>query len=205
MFKRAALSLLLCCASFAQTTKPAAKPAVVNPFRYADQVIEQAIERKDIPGAVLLVGHNGKVVYRKTYGNRSLEPTVEPMTLDTIFDAASLTKVVATTPCMVKLLGEGKFRLNDPIAKYIPEFGKNGKQDITIRMLMTHYSGLREDLSLKEPWSGPETAFKMIEEEKPISPPGTGFRYSDINFEMLGFLVEKLTGKSLPECAAGAA
>lgn len=175
-----------------------------NPFRYADQVIEQAIERKDIPGAVLVVGHDGMVVYRKAYGKRSLEPTVEPMTLDTVFDAASLTKVVATTPCLMKLLGEGKFRLNDPIAKYIPEFGANGKQEMTIRQMLTHYSGLREDLDLKEPWSGKETAVRLMAEERPIDPPGSRFRYSDINFEMLGMLAEKLSGKSLPECAAEA-
>lgn len=182
----------------------AQKPSTPNPFRYADQVIGQAIERKDIPGAVLLVGHDGKAVYRKAYGNRALEPAVEPMTLDTVFDAASLTKVVATTPCLMRLLGEGKFRLNDPIAKYIPEFGANGKQEMTIRQMLTHYSGLREDLDLKEPWSGKEAATRLMAEERPIDPPGSRFRYSDINFAMLGILAEKLSGKSLPECAAEA-
>ena len=87
-----------------------------------DAVIEQAIQDGNIPGAVLVVGHNGKVIYRKAYGNRALEPRREPMTLETIFDLASLTKVVATTTAVMKLVEQGKVRLNDPVAKYLPEF-----------------------------------------------------------------------------------
>ena len=95
-----------------------------------------------IPGAVLIVGHDGQVVYRKAYGNRALEPRREAMTLDTVFDCASLTKVVATTTAIMQLWEQGKFRMNDPVAKYLPEFAQNGKQDITIRQLLVHYSGL---------------------------------------------------------------
>ena len=98
-----------------------------------------------MPGAVLLVGHDGKVVYRKAYGNRALVPQPEPMTVDTIFDCASLTKVIATTSSLMKLFEQGKFRLNDRVTQYLPEF-QGGKSDITIRNLMTHFSGLRPDL-----------------------------------------------------------
>ena len=97
------------------------------------------------PGAVLVVGHDGAVIYRKAYGNRALEPTREPMTLDTVFDLASLTKVIATTTAMMQLFEQGKVRMNDPVAKYLPEFAQNGKEDITLRQLMTHYSGLAPD------------------------------------------------------------
>src|SRR5690348_12762018 len=104
-----------------------------------DQVINQAIEQGRMPGAVLLVGHNGQVVYRKAYGKRALVPQIEAMTLDTVFDCASLTKVIATTSSMMKLFEEGKFRLSDKVTDYIPEF-QGGKSDITIRQLLTHFS-----------------------------------------------------------------
>src|SRR5438105_15162099 len=105
-----------------------------------------------MPGAVLLVWHNGQVMYRKAFGNRSLEPRRETMRLDTIFDLASLTKVVATTSAIMQLMERGQVRINDPVAKYIPEFAQNGKEDITVRNLLTHYSGLRGDLDLTQPW-----------------------------------------------------
>ena len=171
-------------------------------FAAADRVIQQAVRGHDIPGAVLLIGHDGKVIFEKSYGDRSLEPIIAPMTEDTIFDVASLTKVVATTPCVMRLLEQGQIRLSDSVAKYIPEFNKNGKQDITIRMLLTHHSGLREDLDLKQPWRGHDTAFQMAMDETPINPPGSRFLYSDINFEVLGFLVERLSGMPLNEYAA---
>ncbi len=90
-----------------------------------------------------MVGHDGAVVYRKAYGSRALEPQREPMTLDTVFDLASLTKVVATTTAVMQLVEQGKVRMNDTVAKYLPEFAQNGKEDITVRQLLTHYSGLR--------------------------------------------------------------
>jgi uncharacterized protein YbbC (DUF1343 family)/CubicO group peptidase (beta-lactamase class C family) len=170
-------------------------------WRNLDKTIADAILNKECPGAVVLIGHHGKVIYKKAYGRRSLEPKVESMTLDTIFDVASLTKVVATTPSVMKLYQEGAIRLNDPVSKYIPEFAPNGKDDINIRQLLTHYSGLREDLDLKSPWSGKGTAMQMAYAEKLITPPGAVFRYSDINFEMLGFLVERVSGMPLDQFA----
>ena len=118
-----------------------------------DQVINQAIEQGRMPGAVLLVGHEGKVIYRKAYGKRALVPQPEAMTLDTVFDCASLTKVVATTSSLMKLFEEGRFRLNDKITDYIPEF-QGGKSDITLRELFTHFSGLQPDVPLTTPWTG---------------------------------------------------
>ncbi|UWZ85800.1 exo-beta-N-acetylmuramidase NamZ domain-containing protein [Occallatibacter riparius] len=167
-----------------------------------DPLMEKAVADGNMPGGVLLVGHNGRVVYRKAFGMRSLEPAREPMTVDTIFDMASLTKCVATTMSVMKLMEEGRVRLNDPVAAYLPEFGQNGKQDITIRELMTHYSGLAPDLDLTAPWSGRDTAFGMAMNQRPVNPPGTRFVYSDINFETLGFVVEKVSGMPLNEFAA---
>ncbi len=164
-----------------------------------DPLVEKAVADQMIPGAVLLVGHNGRIVYRKAFGWRSLEPAREPMTADTIFDLASLTKCVATTTAVMKLFQDGRVRLNDPVAVYLPEFAQNGKQDITVRELLTHYSGLAPDLDLRAPWSGHDGAFKEAMEQKPVHPPGSRFEYSDINFEVLGFLVERVAGMPLNE------
>jgi CubicO group peptidase (beta-lactamase class C family) len=162
-----------------------------------DPIMENAVTDGTIPGGVVLVGHNGKVVYRKAFGWKSLEPTREPMTVDTIFDLASLTKCVATATAVAKLVEQGRVRLNDPIAMYLPEFAQNGKAKITIRELLTHYSGLPPDLDLKAAWRGRDAAFALAMQVKPSDPPGARFVYSDINFEVLGFLVEKVSGVSL--------
>ncbi len=200
----------MCCAAFwAGTADGASRPngplAGAVPTRAlptVDAVIQQEISDGSIPGAVLVVGHDGKVIYRKAYGHRALEPRPEPMTVDTIFDIASLTKVVATTPAVMQLFEQGKIRLNDPVTKYIPDFGQNGKQDITIRQLLTHYSGLAPDLDLKTPWEGKDTAYGMVYAEVPPDPPGSKFSYSDINFIVLGELVEKVSGQPFDEYCA---
>jgi uncharacterized protein YbbC (DUF1343 family)/CubicO group peptidase (beta-lactamase class C family) len=165
-----------------------------------DQAVEQAITDGRIPGAVLLIGHNGQIVHRKAYGKRALVPAAEPMTVDTIFDLASLTKVVATTSSLMKLFEQGGFRLNDRVTQYLPEFGA-GKSEITIRNLLTHFSGEPPDLPLDPPWSGYQTGIRMAMAEKPTSPPGTHFVYSDINFVLLGELVHRLSGQSLADYA----
>ncbi len=167
-----------------------------------DPVINEAIAQQQIPGAVLIVGHDGQVVYRKAYGSRAIEPRQEAMTLDTVFDCASMTKVLATAPAIMQLWEQGKFRMNDPVAKYLPEFGQNGKQDITIRQLLVHYSGLALDLDLTKPWQGKETAYRMAFEDAPKWAPGAAFVYSDVNFVVLGALVERLSGEPLDGYAA---
>ena len=142
-------------------------------------------------------GTDGKVVYRKAFGERSLVPERRPMTVDTIFDMASLTKVIATTTAVMQLVEQGKIVLSAPVSEYWPEFKENGKEAITVRELMTHYSGLPPDLDLKPEWSGYDTAMRMIVAVKPMAPPGTRFIYSDINFETLGELVRRVSGQTL--------
>jgi CubicO group peptidase (beta-lactamase class C family) len=165
-----------------------------------DREIERAVHSGLIPGGVVLIGHDGRVVYEKAYGSRALVPHREPMTLDTIFDAASLTKVLATTPAIMQLFEQGQIRLNDPVTKYLPEF-QNGHSEITICNLMTHFSGLRPDLDLKPAWSGYETGIQRALIDKPAGPPGVHFVYSDINFILLAEIVHRLTGKMLNEYA----
>ena len=165
-----------------------------------DDAINRALADKRMPGAVLIVGHDGQVIYRKAYGKRAELPSVEPMTVDTIFDIASLTKVVATTASLMKLFEQGKFQLNDRITQYIPEF-QGGKSEITIRNLFTHFSGLRPDVPLKTPWSGYDTGIHLACTTPPDGPPGARFVYSDINFVLLGELVHRLSGQTLNEYA----
>src|SRR5438067_1083620 len=177
---------LLCAATLSAQPYPAAAAL--------DAAITEAVAQNKIPGAVLVIGHEGGVVYRKAYGHRALVPREEPMTADTVFDCASLTKVVATTTSLMKLFEEGRFRLNDKITDYIPEF-QGGKSDITIRNLFTHFSGLQPDVPLKDPWTGYDTGLKLACTFRPAGPPGTRYVYSDINFILLGELVHRLSGK----------
>lgn len=183
------LAVLAAASSFAQSFSAAES---------LDQAIDQAIKEGRIPGAVLLIGHRGQIIHRKAYGHRALEPVEELMTADTIFDCASLTKIVATTSAMMKLFETGKVRLLDPVTKYLPEFQK-GRSEITIRDLMTHFSGMRPDLDLKPVWSGYETGVGLALTDKPMSPPRAQFVYSDINFILLGEIVRRVSGRTLPE------
>ena len=161
------------------------------------EVAKKAIQAGKIPGVVILIGNQGKVVYRQAFGLRSREPKKIPMTTDTIFDIASLTKVIATSTAVMQLVEKGKLNLEDPVVKYWPEFGTNGKEEITVRDLLTHYSGLRAALDSKPKWSSYDTALRMIEEEKAVLPLGTHFIYSDINFIILGELVSRISGEPL--------
>ena len=175
-----------------QPTSGAAFPASPQ----LDAILNQAVRDNRLPGAVLIVGHQGRILHRKAYGSRSLAPAREAMTLDTVFDVASLTKVVATTPVLMKLFEAGKLRINDRVTEYLPEF-QGGKTDITLRHLMTHFSGLRPDLDLDTEWSGYQTGIRMALAEKCTVPPGTVFSYSDINFILLGEIAQKLGGDTL--------
>ena len=165
-----------------------------------DDAVNLAIQQGQLPGAVLIVGHNGQIVHRKAYGRRALVPVAEPMTTDTLFDIASLTKVVATTPALMKLFEQGKFRLNDKITDYIPEF-QGGHSDVTIRNLFTHFSGLAPDVPLDRPWTGYDTGVRLAATTRPQGPPGGRFVYSDINFILLGELVHRLSGQTLADYA----
>jgi len=165
-----------------------------------DRAIEEAIRQNRLPGAVVLVGHDGNVVYRKAYGQRALVPRPEAMTVDTIFDLASLTKVIATTSSLMKLFEEGRFRLNDKVTEYIPEF-QGGKSDITLRNLFTHFSGLPPDVPLEPVWHGNDVGLRLAYTTKPDRPPGVRHVYSDINFILLGELVHRLSGLPLNEYA----
>ena len=164
-------------------------PEVVSRLSLIDAVVADAIAEKKVPGAVVLVGHGNQVVFRKAYGNRSLVPVTEAMTLDTVFDLASLTKVVATTTAAMGLIEDGKIRLTDSVATFIPEFAKYGKDRVTVRHLMTHMSGLRPDVDLGDAWIGHAAAIHLACEEVLTQAPGVKFVYSDINYFLLAEIV----------------
>lgn len=177
---------------------PPGLPVVLDPrFTRIDRAAQEEIAAGHLPGAVIIVGHQGKIVYRRAFGQRSLIPLQQPMTPDTIFDVASLTKVVATTTAVMQLVEQSRLDLNRPAAGYWPEFGNNGKRQITIRQLLTHTSGLRPEVNTKVRWWGYEGALAAIVADRPVSPPGESFRYSDVNFIVLGELVRRISGLPL--------
>ncbi|HEX4167851.1 MAG TPA: exo-beta-N-acetylmuramidase NamZ domain-containing protein [Bryobacteraceae bacterium] len=194
------IALGLLCASLLAGRQVVATVGAPVAFPQVDAIFDDAVRTGLIPGAVLVIGHNRDIVYRKAYGSRALIPAREPMTVDTIFDVASLTKVVATTPSIMKLFEEGKIRIDDPVTKYLPEF-QGGKSQITIRLLMTHFSGFRPDFEMGEPWSGYQAGVEKALAEKPIAPPGARFIYSDTNFILLGEIVRRLSGETLAQFA----
>lgn len=160
-------------------------------------IVERAIRVGRIPGAVVLIGHQGRIVYRRAFGHRAIRPKRLPMTVDTVFDLGSLTKVVATTTAVMQLSEKGSLRIEDRVSEHWPEFKDSGKEEITVRDLLTHYSGLRATLKMRPEWSGYNGALRMILTEKPLAPPGSRFIYSDINFIILGELVRQISGRSL--------
>jgi len=161
------------------------------------EIVYRQIADKKIIGAVVEIGQGRTVVYREAFGYREIEPTPVSMTPDTIFDLASLTKPVATSVAIMQLRESGKIELDVPVARYWPAFGQNGKRSITVRQLMTHYSGLAADLNVSRNWRGYGTALRMIEALRPLNAPGAHYRYSDVNFEVLGELIHIVSGLRL--------
>lgn len=166
-----------------------------------------------LPGAVVQVGHGGNVVFRQAFGSRKLggEPGLggspspaEPMTQRTIFDLASLSKPLATAPAVLQLYEQGRVALDAPVQKYFPAFNPTNdprRAQVTVRMLLTHTSGIGGDLSHEGPW-GLTSADKADGIRRALAaglefPPGEGFHYSDTGFIILGALVEKITGEPL--------
>ena len=184
---------------------PIAKPESVSvsttQLAAMDSVINDEIAKGRLPGAVVFVGRKGRLVWQRAYGSRAVDPSREPMTTDTIFDVASLTKVVATATSIMILIERGKLRLSDPVSRYIPELKGDGRERVTIEQLLTHLSGYAPDFDLRERWSGHDEAIKRLIAEPLRNPPGTRFTYSDIGFITLGEVVGRVSGMPLDEFA----
>lgn len=198
--------LLIFCAwiawpGLAPAALPEAPPASVglDPGRLAglDAVVERAIADEAVPGAVVLVGRRGKIAYVKAFGMRAVTPEGEPMTRDTVFDLASLTKPVATATAVMILLEQGKVRLDDRLRTLLPEFDNHGKGAITVEQLLRHRAGLIADDPISDYADGPDAAWKRLAGLEPSYPPGTSYIYSDVGFLTLGRIVERVSGQSL--------
>jgi uncharacterized protein YbbC (DUF1343 family)/CubicO group peptidase (beta-lactamase class C family) len=184
-------------------TAPTAVGMSAERLARMDQVIQAAIEKKDLPGAVVLVARHGRIAWRKAYGSRAVEPQREAMTVDTIFDLASLTKIVATTTSIMILIEQGKVRLSDPVIQFIPEMKGGGRDAITIEQLLTHTAGFAPDFDLRERWNGYDEAIKRLYREPLRNQPGARFVYSDINYIALGEVVHRVSGQTLDQFAHG--
>lgn len=176
---------------------PPELPAAAGDLDEIDDVVQAAIARRDVPGAVIAVVRDGAVVFHRAYGLRSVRPEPRPMTVDTVFDLASLTKVIATAPAIALLAQDGKLAITEAVSRYVPEFGQQGKEGITIEQLLLHTSGLIADDDLRDYADGPARAMERIYALSPLSPPGSRFVYSDVGFIVLGALVERVSGEPL--------
>jgi CubicO group peptidase (beta-lactamase class C family) len=182
---------------------PAARPRDVgmHPGRLAriDAIVADGLRRGQMAGCVVLVGHRGKIVFHRAFGSRQLQPQPQPMRRDTVFDLASLTKPIATATSVMRLVEQGRLRLADPVAKHLPEFGANGKQQVTILQLLTHQGGLIPDNPLRDYQRGAATAMERIYALPLQAPPGSKFVYTDVGFIVLGELVRRVSGQSVHE------
>jgi len=201
---RACAALLLALTLAAQALAaglPAVDPARVGMsaerLSFIDGAVNDAVGRGATPGAVVLVARRGGVVWRKAYGSRSLVPAREPMTADTVFDAASLTKVVATATSAMILVERGLLRLSDPVSRHLPELKGEGREKVTVEHLLTHRSGYAPDFDLREQWSGREEMLKRLWAEPLRHAPGSRFVYSDIGMIALGEVIHRVSGEPL--------
>ena len=180
----------------AAKAKVTAAPFLPAKLAAIDTAVAGAIAAKKMPGGVLWIERDGET-YRKAYGHRALMPAPDATTEDTIYDAASLTKVIATTTAVMQLVERGKLDLDSPVARYLPAFSQHGKGIVTLRHLMTHMSGLPPGIPATPPWTGVEAAIALACAEKLRTAPGSTFVYSDINYILLGELVRLASGKRL--------
>src|ERR1700754_938689 len=203
MLRLLLILLLVAQPAFAQLrlAKPETEAVSSVALTRLDSVIKDEIGKHRLPGAVVLVGRKGRIIWQKTYGSRAIEPSPEVMTPETIFDLASLTKVVATATSIMILVERGKVRLSDPVSTYIPDLKGEGREKITIEHLLTHRSGYAPDFDLREQWTGYDEAIKRLIKEPLRNPPGSRFVYSDIGYIALGEVVNRVSGTRLDQFA----
>jgi len=213
MFRSAFLSLVggllvACFSSELAISAPPASVPVVDPgslgfdttrLALIDELVNEGISQSKMPGAVVVVGRRGGVAFRKAYGFRQAMPQQAPMTIDTVFDLASLTKPIATATSVMVLIQQGKIDVNATVATYLPDFAANGKDKITVRHLLTHVGGLIADNSIKDYSGTPDQSIANIMALKPDAEPGQEFTYSDVGFIVLGEIVKKVSGKNVHE------
>ena len=195
------------CITGSSLAAPPVQPDDQNPlaeqpsFDAIESIVRQGIQDGQMPGAVVVIADRNRVLYRRAFGQRQVEPTAEPMTMDTVFDLASLTKPVATATSVMQLIGDGLLSPHQKVADYLPEFGKHGKDKITISDLLLHVGGLIPDNSLRDYSDGVEVSWDKICDLKPIAERGKKFAYTDVGFIVLGKLVERVSKQRLDQYA----
>ena len=167
-----------------------------------DDIVAYGLANQRMPGAVVMVGHRGAIVFHKAYGLRSSLPEPLPMLEDTVFDLASLTKPIATASCIMRLVQTGELALDDKVADHLAEFGAQGKHLVTIKQLLLHTGGLIPDNAMADYQDGADVAREKLLGLSLKYKPGTRFRYSDVGFQVLGELIEEKTEMSLAEFSA---
>ena len=195
------------CARMAPHPAPLDAPhsAPLDSARFAqiDQAIESVIRERRMPGAVFHLERAG-MAYQKAFGRFSYEDGAAAVTPATVFDAASLTKIVATAPSVMLLAEDGRVALDAPLVRYLPECAGQGRDAITVRHLLTHTSGLPAGLPATPAWHGLPKALELACSRTPTDAPGAAFRYSDVNYILLGELVRRVSGTPLDRFAQGA-
>jgi uncharacterized protein YbbC (DUF1343 family) len=181
------------------TDRPEAVGMNAGRLEEIGRLVDEGLRARRMPGCVVLVARRGKIVFHQAYGQRQVEPERVPMTTDTVFDLASLTKPIVTATCVMLLMEDGKLRLEDPVAKHLPEFAQNGKQDVTLYDLLTHQGGLIPDNALRDYENGPSHAWERMFAQKLAAEPGTKFVYSDLGYIMLAEVVRRVSGKDVHE------
>ncbi len=197
---RALLSTVLTMTSFAHADD--ARNVDMEHLKQVDALINASIETKEIPGAVLVVGRGDETIYRKAYGNRAIEPAVEPMTEETVFDLASLSKPIGTATSIMILADRGKIDVKAPAAKYVPAFASNGKEIVTIEQLLLHRGGLIADSPISDYTDDPEESLRNVLNLKLKYEPGKDYIYSDMCYVVLGEVVRTVSGRPLNVFAA---
>ena len=194
---------LLCSVLSAATRLPEVSPEDAGLrselLAFIDAAVEKAISDKQMPGCVVAIGRQNKLAFLKAYGNKQVAPTEIPMDVDTVFDMASVTKPVATATSIMILVDQGKIDIDEKVSRYIPDFAENGKENVTVRQLLTHTAGLIPDNHLDAYQDGAEKAIERLVKINLVSEPDTKFSYSDVSFQNLGELVKRVSGKDVNE------
>lgn len=191
------MALLACMASSWVLAQPSAAQADLAQRLQA--LVQAEVQAGKLPGAVVLVGHRGRVVYRQAIGQRAIVPRAEGMTPDTVFDVASLTKVVATATATMMLVERGELRLVDTVGRWIPEVQHESAKRVTVLQLLTHVAGYAPSLDLKQAWAGRDGLLRALAAEPLAHAPGSKFVYSDIGFIVLGEIIERVSGRRLDQ------
>ena len=173
--------------------------ASAEEFEQVATIVNQGIDDGEMSGAVVVVADQNRVLYQQAFGDRQVSPAQEPMTIDTVFDLASLTKPIATATSVICLVQSGELALDDTVATYLPEFGIRGKESITIRDLLLHVGGMIPDNAIGDYQQGVDEAWTRICKLTPIAARGEKFIYSDVGYIALGKVVERVSGKTLDQ------